>query len=189
MYILIFKTINVIKNIILGLFLTICAIACDRKYVVPPFHFCTAILNDEVWHANFADISSAHNFKDSGLDIGAFNSCKYNDTSYGFSLHLLYLRNTLEKQFLSKYSSGKKLSSGLFVSLQQYDVTGDEYDILESDSANNWIQIIKANKNFTRDIEGKFSCTFVKYKSFHESPFPDTIRIREGYFYFAKLGK
>jgi hypothetical protein len=61
------------------------------------------------------------------------------------------------------------------------DVLCHIYDVLESDSLNNWIKITKYDAQ-RKTIEGDFSITFIKTRECNTLSYPDTIRIREGKF-------
>ena len=89
-------------------------------------------------------------------------------------------------QMVGNVDTPEKLWTSFIIS-QDYDVTGDEYDLVESDTANNWLQITSADADFTKNIKGTFSATYYKAYSYPGSPNPDTIRIRNGSFYISKL--
>jgi hypothetical protein len=78
-----------------------------------------------------------------------------------------------------------KLSSTFYTMTSDGDVVGDTYSILESDSANNYFNITKQKKGFSR-IEGSFSLTFVRTNKSVYTQFPDleTVKFRNCTFYF-----
>lgn len=94
------------------------------------------------------------------------------------------------KQRVKKMNSDTPtITQAFYYSAQEEDVTGDVYTVLESDSANNWIEITEAKSNFTKDIKGRFSVTMVRTKKFLNSPFPDTVRFTNGSFSISKLAE
>jgi len=107
---------------------------------------------------------------------------------YVNGLTLYNLTPTIGRQILkpTNYDS-LGLIYATYTSSQEEDVTGDEYKVVESDSLNNWVNITSAKDDFTKDIYGEFSVTMVRKKSFPNSPFPDTVRFRNGTFYISKV--
>jgi hypothetical protein len=62
------------------------------------------------------------------------------------------------------------------------DVWCDLYEVVESDSINNWVHITQQNKNFT-EIWGEFSITLHRKSGCPSSVYPDTLRIKDGEFH------
>lgn len=62
------------------------------------------------------------------------------------------------------------------------DVGCDYYQVYEADTLNNWIQITKEVNNYG-EIWGEFSVTYLKESGCPDSPYPDTVRIRNGTFH------
>jgi hypothetical protein len=62
-----------------------------------------------------------------------------------------------------------------------WDVGGDYYDVLNSDTFNNYFNITGLS-NHDSEITGIFSVTVVRIDSVRDSQYPDTIRFRNGSF-------
>ncbi|MBX3163054.1 MAG: hypothetical protein KF900_01120 [Bacteroidetes bacterium] len=63
------------------------------------------------------------------------------------------------------------------------DVFCENFDIPETDTLNNYIQITKQNNNY-KEVFGVFSLTLIKTQDCKERQYPDdTMRIRNGYFH------
>ncbi len=62
------------------------------------------------------------------------------------------------------------------------DVLCDYFEVLESDSTNNWVQITREENGY-QEIWGKFSVTMIRTDGCASSPYPDTLRFREGSFH------
>ncbi len=77
-----------------------------------------------------------------------------------------------------------KSTSNFYTSTYDGDVLADVYGIIESDSANNYFNIVEEKNNFS-EISGVFSLTFVRTGKGNATQFPDmdTVRLRNGSFH------
>jgi len=170
------------RNVVIFCFLIFIAIGCDKENKYPKAEVSSTV-NDEVWNSNVPFAFKS----DIGVNTLDFQF-GFEQWGYQSALLLYNVDKTIGVQQLRKTNyDSLYLINCVFHNSQEEDVTGDEYDILEADSANNWVNITSAKDDFTKDIRGTFSATFVRTKKFMNSPYPDTLRFRNGTFYISKL--
>ena len=98
-------------------------------------------------------------------------------------IYLTSIPKTLLRQNLySDFTNNDLASSLYFTNDLEDDVGCDYYHVYEADSLNNWIQITKEVNNYG-EIWGEFSVTYLKESGCPDSPYPDTVRIRNGTFH------
>jgi hypothetical protein len=91
------------------------------------------------------------------------------------------LRKGFQTIYRARYDSTDRFNRRAgFSTSADGDAGGDRYDIIESDSLNNFISITDETNNFS-EIRGNFSMTFVRIFKDAISPFPelDTVRFRD----------
>lgn len=80
--------------------------------------------------------------------------------------------------------SGNNYLNARFTTTQDDgDLSCDRFEILETDSTNNWIQITKEEDDYN-EVWGNYSATFVRKYGCPSSPYTDTLRFRNGSFHF-----
>ncbi|MFT4062782.1 MAG: hypothetical protein QM642_10560 [Edaphocola sp.] len=169
-------------NILVPFIAVTILVACNKNNGYPDGEG-TVSFNGEPWKAKvtWGGISS---HASTALDINlGFDKLNYKSGLILYSVEKIY---GLQRLKSTNYDS-LNIVHAVFHSAQEYDVTGDEYEVYDADSTNNWVEITSAEDNFTKEIHGKFSVTMVKTKGFGGSPFPDTVRFTNGSFYISKL--
>jgi len=170
------------KRTIFFLLLAIFAFSCNKDEKAPKSTG-TATVNGEMWEAVRVMILKSPRSENKLYFVADFDQYGY---AGGLTIDGVEKNYSKQQILKTKYDS-LFLINGRYINSQEYDVTGDEYHILESDSLNNWVQITSAKDDFTKDIKGEFSATLVRTKAFQNSPYPDTLRIRNGSFNISKL--
>jgi hypothetical protein len=91
---------------------------------------------------------------------------------------------TLRPYKTSSYNIALKTSASFYTMASDGDVQADTYELVESDSLNNYFNITYQKNNF-KEIKGEFSATFVRIELSKYTQFPDldTVRIRDGKFH------
>jgi hypothetical protein len=91
---------------------------------------------------------------------------------------------TLHRYKPNKYNLAIESSTSFFTMTSDGDVLADTYELVESDSLNNFFNITAQKNNF-KEIKGEFSATFVRIELSKHTQFPnlDTVRIRDGKFH------
>lgn len=170
------------KNILVIFTLLLATAGCNKNHKLPDAKAST-LVNGENW-----EVKKVWAFNS---DVGV-NTLDFSLSfdKFGYSSGLLFnnVSRSPGKQTLRKKIPGSihLIYSALF-NAQESDVTGDEYDVLDIDSTNNWIEITKEKDNFSKNIYGQFSVTLIRKKKFENSPFPDTLRFTNGTFYISEL--
>ncbi len=65
------------------------------------------------------------------------------------------------------------------------DVTCDIFQVIEADTAHNWVRIEKQVDNFT-EVWGSFEMKLYRKEGCNTSPYPDTLHVTDGRFYFSE---
>lgn len=76
----------------------------------------------------------------------------------------------------------KNLFCGFFTYQDDGDVACDTYEIIETDSVNNWIKVTKQTNNYA-EVWGTFSATFFRKQGCSATKYADTLRFRDGVFH------
>ncbi len=112
-----------------------------------------------------------------------FKIIKSNNNVRKEFLYLSNISKTLFKQKLySGFTDSDSTTSHYFTNDLEEDAGCDYYQVYEADSLNNWVQITKEINDYG-EIWGKFSVTYLKETGCPGSPYPDTVRIRNGAFH------
>jgi hypothetical protein len=103
------------------------------------------------------------------------------------SLSLLNKNNYVQRLYIKDVNvtinpdSAKTYAS--FGTMQEDGCVGcDNYQVIETDSVNNWFQITEQRNNYS-EIWGKFCVSFYRVLSCSTSIYPDTLKFREGAFH------
>jgi len=91
-------------------------------------------------------------------------------------------KNLFKQRLYKEFSDSDSTTSIYFTNDLEDDVGCDYYQVYEADSLNNWVQITK-EVNHYGEIWGEFSVTYLKESGCPDSPYPDTVRIRNGTFH------
>ena len=137
------------------------------------------LLNGESW---VGDDMFAKQIDDY-IHIRVYNKNQYGDNHEG--LNFSCVRRNLSIQRVKPYEPATRFDTlqSVFYTLQGGDVGCDYYDVLVSDTINNYIQI-KGQNNDYKEIWGNFSMTYIRTESCSpNSLWPDTVRLRDGKFH------
>ncbi|WP_417608622.1 hypothetical protein [Owenweeksia hongkongensis] len=74
--------------------------------------------------------------------------------------------------------------SGFFSSRKFYDVGCEIFEVVESDSINNWI-VLDGQRNNFNEVTGRFALHMYKVHGCDAEKYPDTLLITDGQFYFS----
>jgi len=170
------------RNVVIFCFLILTTTGCKKSDKIPDSE-ANATVNGEQWETIGAWMTTASQIENK-LDL----NISFKEYGYSGTFVVSNLTKAIGNQLLKRTNyDSLYLINAVYINSQEEDVTGDEYDILEADSANNWVNITSAKDDFTKDIRGTFSATLVRTKKFMNSPYPDTLRFRNGTFYISKL--
>lgn len=104
-------------------------------------------------------------------------------------LNLSFLRRTKDHQTLLSMDSlatvdpvNSRTSASFGTTQDDGDVLCDQFEVIDSESANNYLLITKEDNNFS-EIWGKFAISLKKTVSCAESEYPDIIRFTDGEFH------
>ena len=117
------------------------------------------------------------------ININVYKKNQYGDNHE--NLNFSCIRRNLLRQKVKPHNAATKFDSlqSTFYTLQGGDVACDYYDVLTSDTENNYIQI-EGERNNYKEIWGNFSMTYIRTESCSpNSLWPDTVRLREGKFH------
>ncbi len=168
-----------IITILIGTSLVLFCISCNKKEnVIPTLSSASASFNESIWIANSIRGSKTDSTINISLDIDKLN--EFNEP-YPYESLFLHFYKSKEKQFL--FTGYSIIPTAKFYTLiEQGHASNEEFDILESDTENNWVQITE-EKNDYKEIKGKFSLTLIKTSTgIDPNRYPDTLRIRNGEF-------
>ena len=176
------KKIIIILVVSIGFFYS-----CKKKEEhIYDFGEASATRNGEVWNAKVVCDNRNPNF---------LLSMSRGENRYTGTLHISNFEPVLERQQLVKYlSSGigsgpeGRLCNSRFISMLD-DQSCDRFDLLEADSANNYIRITRQENNYD-EIWGEFSATYIRTGvTCNSEEFADTLIFRDGTFHFKGLNE
>jgi len=179
------------KSIILGLTFCICLIACKKKVYekeTPTYGKTKTEINGVIWEQDIKDVL----FDDNGyFEFAAFKYKKIGGVHVVSEiLSFNKIKPTNVRQTVKAWIAGQSTNPNPFhldarfgTSQADGDVSCDMFQILEADSLNNWIQITKEKDNY-KEVWGTYSATFIRLEGCASSPYPDTLRMRNGSFHF-----
>ena len=168
------------------------AIACNKKVYekeAPTYGNTSTEINGVIWAQNIKGV----NFDDYGRF--AFSAFKYKELDgVNIVFEVLEIKSILKNknvQRIKAFVSGQQITNpdslylGATFSTTQDDgdLSCDMFHIMEADSVNNWIKITKEEGNYN-EVWGEYSATFLRESGCASSPYPDTLRMRNGSFHF-----
>lgn len=122
-------------------------------------------------------------------DTISINLKKNNNNVRKEQILITNIPNNLSKQRIYRGIDNRDTLIATYLTTDiEYDASCDAYRVYEPDSLNNWVQITKEENNYG-EIWGNFSITFIKVDSCEGTPYPDTVRIRDGVFHIWKIIK
>lgn len=168
-----------LKIIICVLFSGLCFNSCKKnKNTLPTSGNGSATFNGTKWEANSVRGGMTDSTINFSLDIDKLN--EFNDP-YPYESLFIHIYINKEKQFLLNGFSIIPTAK-FYTLIEQGHASNEDFDVLESDTENNWVQITE-EKNGFKEIKGKFSLTLIKTSTgIDPNRYPDTLRIRDGVF-------
>jgi hypothetical protein len=150
----------------------------------------TAEINGVVWEAGVFKSSREDKFS---LRFDKILEDEYVDASESINLNLIIPKEKIIQTIWNRDSTFGILPISevdLFGSFStsrigDIDVTCDIFRVIESDSAHNWVSIDKEVDNFS-EVWGSFEMKLYRKEGCNTSPYPDTLHITDGRFYFSE---
>jgi len=179
------------KSIVLCILFCMCIIACKKKVYekeMPTYGETSTEINGVKWSNDIKDVI----YDEKGFSFFAFKYKEVGGVHTVFEILSFHkIEQTKDRQTVRAWIIGQPSSNpdsiyldATFTTTQaDGDVSCDLFQILETDSVNNWIQITKEEGNYN-EVWGNYSATFTRHSGCASSPYTDTLRMRNGSFHF-----
>lgn len=169
------------STIIIAIFIAVTAlISCKKdKKIIPTSGTASAMINGENWSINTV---KGKVMSDTSIVfwVGVQKLDEYNEPYPYEDLVFRIFKKTdiqlpqVDINILPYVHFGTSIENG--------HANNEEFEILLSDTTNNWVQITEESGDY-KEIKGKFSLTLIKTDvGIDPNRYPDTLRIRDGVF-------